>query len=138
MTARAVDGKAHGTAATAPLVEWIAAALGALLLATALAVVLREAVTRPRAAARVELAVRSVSPHTGQHLVRVAVHNRGGTPVEELEVEGRLQRGDGAVELSRARVASLAARTTRHVGLLFVADPRRGRLSLRVAGYAEP
>ena len=122
-----------------PAAEWIVAALGALIVVAALATLVVDVVSNDKSAPRITIAVDSVVPSGGAHLVAVSAHNRGGGTAAELKVEATLVDEDGSpVERSEASLDYLPQRSVRRLGLYFRGDPRRYRIDVRPVGYQEP
>jgi uncharacterized protein (TIGR02588 family) len=121
-----------------PAVEWVVAALGLLLVAASIGVLLYEAFAREDAPPAVVVEVDGVQPVEGGFLVLFHAANRGGRTAATLLVEGELRRGDETVERSEATIDYSPARSERHGGLFFTHDPAAFELRLRALGYAEP
>jgi uncharacterized protein (TIGR02588 family) len=125
--------------ASTPALEWVAAAIGLLLLLILLAIIGREAVggeaAEPPAIA--VTAGRTVAA-AGGHLVEIEAANASGATASAVQVEGALMAGDRAVETSRLVFDYVPGRSRRRGGMFFTQDPRRHRLELRALGYQEP
>lgn len=116
-----------------PALEWIAAALGLLVLLGLMAVLIREAVTSgfddmPRLSARVE----AVTPVADHYVVQIVVANASGQTAAAVQVEGKL--GD---ETASATLDYVPGHSEAKGGLLLKSDPRAG-LELSVVGYELP
>jgi uncharacterized protein (TIGR02588 family) len=122
-----------------PLLEWIAAAVGLLVLLFTGAVIGREAVgggwSDPP---QVEIAVQEVTQAGSGFLVRFAAVNRGGGTAAALTVEGQLMRGGQPVETSTATIDYAPGRGRAEGGLYFRNDPRGAELVVRATGYQRP
>ena len=122
-----------------PLLEWLAAGIGLLLLAGMLAIIGMEAI-RGESGQPPAIAVRAtrVVAVPGGYLVEVEATNASGASAAAVEVEGRLMAGDTVVETGRLTFDYVPAHARRTGGLLFAEDPRRHRLEIRALGYREP
>ena len=120
-----------------PLLEWIVAGLGVLLVGGAIAFLVYHSMTRPDAAGPPR--GRGAGARAGPRL-RGAVPRpqRGGSTAAEVTIEGELVGPDGATERAEAVLDYLPPRSDREGALLFTTDPRRGELRLRATGYAKP
>lgn len=134
MSGRESGGDRGGAAS--PL-EWVVAAVSALLVLGAAGFLLRSGM-QPQTPPLVTLQVDSVVRAGERWLVEFRAHNGGRTTASGLVVEGELRGGPGEVERSRATLDYVPARGSQRGGLYFGADPRRGRLRLRPLGYERP
>ena len=131
-------GQGRRPLATSPL-EWIAAALGALIALSLLGVLGWEAAAGTNGGPP-ELTVRALRAVPAAHgfVVEVEVRNRADPTAAAVGIEGVLKRGYADVETSRATIDYVPGRGRRRVGLLFTRDPAVHRLELRATGYQEP
>jgi len=72
-----------------------------------------------------------------QFLVPVTVINHGGQTAEGVQIEVTLERAGHEPEEAGFEIPFLPRQATRHGGVTFRADPRRGHLQARVLGYEE-
>jgi uncharacterized protein (TIGR02588 family) len=121
-----------------PLLEWVIAAMGALLVAAAIAYLVHQALWRDETPPEVRLAVERVLPLQGGYVVEFRATNRGAQAAQELVVEGKLAGPGGVAETAEATFDYLPPNSYREGGLFFTGDPRRGELHLRAKGYARP
>jgi uncharacterized protein (TIGR02588 family) len=121
-----------------PLLEWMIAGMGALLVAAAIAYLVHQAIWRDETPPDVRLAVERVVRLQEGYLVEFRATNRGAQAAQELVVEGRLARPGGVAETAEATFDYLPPDSYREGGLFFTGDPRRGELRLRTKGYARP
>lgn len=130
-------GGAHGPNEHTSLLEWVVAALGLVLVVTAVWVMLADA---RRERTPPDIVVRADSVHAlpgSGFLVRFTAHNRGRETAAEVEIVGELRDAAGTAT-SRVRLDYLPGESRRGGGLLFARDPRAGALALRAEGYREP
>lgn len=121
------------------LLEWIAAAVGALV---AIAIVVLIGIEAFRSNGneppRLEVRALSVSGTAGSYVVEIEVSNTGHQTAAGVTVEGELMEGGERVESSTATVTYVPGRSERKAGLLFTRDPRALQLEVRATGYEEP
>lgn len=118
--------------------EWIVAALGALLVLGAAGFLLRDALGTDPAPPRIAIEVDSVVRSGEGYLVEFRVRNRGSTTAAGLLVEGEIRDGAGALETSEVTFDFVPAEGVRRAGLFFTRDPGRHRLEIRPKGYDRP
>ena len=117
----------------APLLEWIAAAIGLLLILGVAAVIARDAfdVDSELAPDIVVEAVRIRAVERG-FLLEFEARNRSPITAAQVTIEAALPGG----ETSNATIDYVPGRSTRRGGLYFTRDPRGA--VLRVLGYQDP
>lgn len=141
MSGRERRGEELGRAprrADIPPLEWGAALLGAVLLAGALAFMVRQALVSDDSPGPVAFEVKRVLPLGAGFLVEFEARNRGDATYAELEVEGTLRGASGTEERARATLDYLPGRSSREGGLFFRGDPAAGELELAARGYRRP
>ena len=122
----------HARAPT-PLLEWISAVLGAVLVASVLGTVLWDAVAGSSKPADVAAALEGVRATGSGYAADVRVENRGSEAAADVEVEGTLG------PERRAFLIDYIPGTSRRYGtLVFTEEPRAGVLQLAVVGYRAP
>ncbi len=119
---------------TEPLLEWMAAGIGLVLILFVVVVLGREAVVGDASPPRIEVSVVRVHATDGGYLAVIEARNEGGEPAAEVVVEGRLQTG----ETAGATFAYIADHSAAEGGLFFETDPRRGGLALAARSYRTP
>lgn len=122
-----------------PLVEWIVATLGALLVLGAIGFLIYHAVGRDESPPDVRLVAAEIREQRNGYVVRFRALNEGGSAAANLTIAGELSAADGAaVEWSTTRIDYLPARSEHEGGLFFTRDPRLFTLRLRPEGYQDP
>ena len=121
-----------------PRAEWIASALGFLLVSATVLFLAYQAVAGNSAPPSIAFHVASVAPVRDGYVVVFEVLNSGGTTAADLEIEGTLTSGPQAVEVNGLTLPYLPPGSQRRGGLFFRNDPRQGRLELRAKGYQDP
>jgi uncharacterized protein (TIGR02588 family) len=116
-----------------PLLEWIASAIGLLLILGVLAVIARDAFNGSADMAP-DLAVAATRVrHSGTgYLVEFEARNLSPVTAAQVAIEGRLPGG----ETSTATIDYIPGRSARRGGPFFSADPRG--VELRALGYQDP
>ena len=121
-----------------PLLEWLVAALGALLVAGTMGYLGVHAIWRDARPPDLRLLAQPALALPDGWLVRFRAINQGGEPAAQLLVEGVLRAPDGSVETAAAILDYLAPGSERQGGLFFSRDPGGLELELRPKGYARP
>ena len=118
--------------------HWATAIAGLLLLVATIAFLAYDGVVRRRTPHPVlTVAVDTVAATGGGHVVLVRVRNDGGVAAANVRVDGTLT-GAGAEERAETTVDYVPPGSARDAGLVFTADPRAGRLDVRVAAFDVP
>lgn len=136
-TARPGSQKKAGQQGPTPILEWIAAAIGLIVLLATLGFVGSEALRPDETPPQIVVERLGVQQTAAGYLVRIRATNRGGSAAAQVLVEGELK-GAGEPETAEATFDFIADRSSRDGGLFFETDPRRGDLALRAKGYAAP
>jgi uncharacterized protein (TIGR02588 family) len=134
---RAQDRPREGESAT-PLSEWVAAAIGLLVVLATLACLAWLALSGRDGRVEPAVQVVSIERQGEQHHVRLRVENAGAAPAAALRVQGRLRQGAQVVEEAEVELDYVPARSSGEAGLFFRSDPRRFALELSVRSYREP
>lgn len=118
--------------------EWLAAAIGLILLLGVLVVIGREAwwgeTAQPPS---IVVAMTKAAPLEDGYLVEFEARNRSSGTAAAVTVEGKLGEGEEA-ETTTATLDYVAGYGRATGGLFFKNDPRHGRLALRALGYQLP
>lgn len=117
--------------------EWVAGAIGLLLVLASVGYMIRAALESPTPP-RVVVAVDSVSTRGGTYLVHFTARNEGRTTAAQVTVEGELRTGSGEPVRSSTTLDFVPAASRRSGGLYFREDPRGGQLVVRALGYGDP
>lgn len=127
-----------GEAARTPVAEWIAAGLGLALTLAVLGYSLWEGVAGANGPPVLTVAPEGVVETEGGYVAPIRVRNTGGETAASVEVRGELVVAGQPPEERRATFAYVPAGGEIAGGLVFVGDPRLGRLALSVEGYETP
>ncbi len=120
-----------------PLLEWIAAGVGAALIFAVVALLSWEVAAgddRPPTFATQSL---SATPVEGGFILEVEVENLGDRPAAQVEVEGELGSADGK-ETASVTFDYVPGHSKRTGGLFFKSDPKTGSLELTAKGFTDP
>ena len=121
-----------------PLLEWVVAGIGALLVAGTIGYLTLQALWRDATPPAVRIEALPPLALQGGWLVRFRAINQGGEPAAQLLVEGELSGPEGSVETAQATLDYLPPGSEREGGLFFSRDPGEFELRLRAKGYARP
>lgn len=121
-----------------PMSEWIAAAIGLLLLLSSVGYLLYDALNGEERPPSPLVRVVAVEPQAGRYLVRLRVFNESKATASALRVEGELKRGNEVVERSEVEFQHVPGRSSREGGLFFTRDPRTLQLVLSARSYQVP
>lgn len=130
--------KEHPPRHAIPLLEWIVAGLGLLLVGGAIAFLVYHSATRGQTPPDLRVAAEGVLELDHGYVVQFRVLNQGGSAAAQVTIEGELVGPEGTIERGEAVLDYLPPRSDREGGLLFTRDPRGGELRLRATGYARP
>ena len=137
--AEASESASAGTRQRAtPLLEWLVAGLGVLLVGGAIAFLVYHSVTRDRSPPDIRVVTERVLDLDNGYLVQFRAFNEGRSAAAEVTIEAQLTGPDGTTEVGEAVLDYLPPRSDREGGLLFTGDPRAGELRLRAKGYVKP
>ena len=127
-----------GASGATPILEWVAATVGFILMVFTIGAVASEAFRADTSPPSVTARNLGVEHTDAGYLVRVRVTNGGGSAASGVTVEGTLTTEGADPETSEATFDFLADHSSREGGLYFRTDPRAGKLTLRAKGYSEP
>ncbi|MBA3511283.1 TIGR02588 family protein [Sphingomonas sp.] len=121
------------------LLEWMAAAIGALLVIGILTFIAMDAIASKESGPPIlEVTPVAIASSGRSHVVELEVTNRSGHAAAAVEIQGELRQGGQTVETSNATLNYLPGHSQRRAGLIFSRDPRRHALDLRATGYEVP
>ena len=119
--------------------EIAVAALGAAIVVAALGFMVYEAVTAPSdPVPKLVVRLDTVIAYASGHVAEFRAINAGEATAASVQVQGELHADTGLVEQSESTIDFVPAQSWRKGGLVFRADPRRHRLTVRVMGYDRP
>lgn len=133
---RSHQGESHEHAIS--IWEWVSAAIGALLVTSAIAYMAYFGISQSNEPPVVAVRPLDVTPVQSGYIVRFEARNTGGKTASTLVVGGDLKNGKATVEESETTLDYVPQNSTRRGWLFFSSDPSRHELELRVKGYTEP
>lgn len=134
----AQDAPAPGEEGPPPFWEWVAAALGLVLVLACLGYLVLQAMAGPPSPPDPKIDVVAVHAQDGRFLVELRVTNRGKSTAEALKVAGELREGDAVVEQADTEFQFVPGESSREGGLFFTRDPRRFALRLQAVSFQAP
>jgi uncharacterized protein (TIGR02588 family) len=121
-----------------PSLEWIIGAIGFVMIAGVLGILLYTGMSDDHPLPDVKLSVDGISRVRNGYVVRVTATNEGGLTAEGVILEGELRNGTDLIERSQTEIAFLPSRSKKRAGLFFSRDPNQFELKVRPHGYEEP
>lgn len=121
-----------------PLLEWVIGAIGLVIVAAAVGVLLYEAVAGDKSPPDMKLTVQSISQRQSGFLVKIRAENIGGEPAARVEIAAELMEKGRVVESSGTQFDHLPPHSAREAGLFFQRDPRLGEVRLQTRSYEDP
>lgn len=122
-----------------PVLEWIAALTGLVLILGVIAVIGREAIREQTAdPPAITIRVRAISPVIGGYVVAFEALNQASGTAVAVEIEGTLMSGSSLVEQSHATIDYVPGHGRASGGLFFSKDPHKHRLATRAMGFQDP
>ncbi|KQT13575.1 hypothetical protein [Ramlibacter sp. Leaf400] len=131
------EDEGEGENAT-PLSEWIAAAIGLVVVLATLACLAWLAIDERGGTVHPVVHVGAIERQGERHHVTLQVENVGAAGAAALRVKARLRRGDSVVEEAEVEFDHVPARSSRKAGVFFHEDPRGLVLEVSVESYREP
>lgn len=121
-----------------PALEWLAAAVGLILVVGAVGFMIYQAVAQEKTPPNISVAVDSIKPNGDGFLVGFRVVNRGTQTASALNIEGELKKGEESIETSSVTLDYAPSNSGRKGGLFFTKNPKDFDLQIRATGYEEP
>ncbi|MGH9632182.1 MAG: TIGR02588 family protein [Bryobacteraceae bacterium] len=122
-----------------PRWSWVISATGAMLVVCVLVFLTVEAVRQGSSAPDITVEVESIVPlASGQYLVQVRAHNRGGMTAAQVQVDGSLKNGEEVLETRQLTLDYVPSHSYKDGGLFFSRNPEGLTLEIHASGYTEP
>lgn len=118
--------------------EWTIGAIGAAIVAAAIAFLLFEAIAVDKSPPDVQVSLQSTLPRQNGFLVKIRAENIGGEPAAHVSITAELIQEEKVVETREMEFEHLPPHSKREAGFFFVRDPRLLEIRLRARGYREP
>lgn len=122
-----------------PALEWVAAAIGLVIVSAILAFLLIETLrTDPDIPPMLSIAPVRLVSSGNSYVLEVEVANSSRQTAAAVQVQGTLENGAGGGISSTATLNYVPGKSTRTASLVFGQDPRQRPLDLRVTGFERP
>ena len=122
-----------------PALEWLAAAIGLVLVAGTIGFLIYSAVTKENTPPKLSVKADSVTKSESGFLVKFTLHNDGENNAAQVVVEGKITEGEKDLETSSVTIDYSPANSQREGALLFTKEPKNGEnFQLRALGYQKP
>lgn len=121
-----------------PALEWIAAAIGLVLVAGTLGFLIYSALTEEDSPPKLKVGIDSVSAVENGYLVKFSLYNHGENNAAEVVVEGKIVENGNELETSSVTIDYSPSHSRREGALLFTREPAAENLRLRALGYQKP
>lgn len=133
-------GKAQGGNDKTPLLEWVFALCGFVMVLMMFGFIGYSAAQDDHSPPEIIIRVIEVVPSGSGYLVLFRADNNGGSTAADLTIRGSLKEGDRGEERASSTVMFdyLPAHSFRTGGLFFAEDPSRYTVELRPMGYQDP
>ncbi len=121
-----------------PVLEWIAAAVGFVLVSGAIGFVFYQALFFESKPPNISITIESVTPNDAGYLVAFKAANDGDKTAASVAIEGELKSGDESVEKSGVTIGYVPSYSETNGGLFFSKNPQEFDLKIRATGYQQP
>ena len=121
-----------------PLLEWVAAGIGLILVVGAIGFMLYQAITSTSAPPVIQLTTKSVAVVETGYLVVFEAENTGEETASNVAIEGEIKNGKESVEKSSITIDYIPSHSKQKGGLYFSKNPQQFDLAIRAAGYTKP
>lgn len=122
----------------APVLEWLAAAIGLMLVSASIGFLLYSAIVKENTPPDLNITAETVTKTEKGYLVKISLENKGGTNASQVTVEGKLKKGDEDMETSSMTFAYAPSHSKKEGGLIFAKNPQEFQMELRALGYENP
>jgi uncharacterized protein (TIGR02588 family) len=120
------------------MIEWVTAAVSALVILGVAGYLLYDGLTRSAEAPDIRVKIVAIIPQAQGYNVQIEVSNHHDASAASIEIVGQLRASGQTVEESHVTVDYVPAGGSRPAGLYFSSDPRKHLLTVRPAGYELP
>ncbi len=121
-----------------PALEWLAAAIGLILVVGTLGFLIYSAATEPDSPPQLIIREYSVSQNESGYLVNFSLYNDGARNAADVVVEGKITQGGEDLETSSVTVDYSPSHSKREGGLIFTKNPKDFEFQIRALGYMKP
>jgi uncharacterized protein (TIGR02588 family) len=122
-----------------PALEWLAAAIGFILVSATIGFLIYSAVTEENSPPKLSVKTDSVIKSENGWLVKFSLYNDGEDNAAEVVVEGKITEGEKDSETSSVMIDYSPSHSRREGALLFTKEPKTGEnFQIRALGYQKP
>jgi uncharacterized protein (TIGR02588 family) len=121
-----------------PVLEWIVAAIGLILVVGTIGFMLYEGLTSKNTPPDFTTEIEKIDAVNSGFIVKFKLSNNGEQTASGVNVEGELKNGGESVETSGVTFDYAPSKSETKGGLFFKNDPKQFQLEIRAKGYAEP
>lgn len=138
MADKNTDNSEERQAQDTPILEWIIAAIGLVLVVGTIGFMAYKGLTSKNTPPDFAAKIERIQEEKAGFIVTFSLTNAGEQTASGVNVEGELKNGGESVETSTATFDYAPAKSEVKGGLFFKNDPRQFQLEIRAKGYAEP
>lgn len=122
-----------------PAFEWLAAAIGFILVSATIGFLIYSAVTEADSPPKLSVKTDSVIKIENGYLVKFSLYNDGEDNAAEVVVEGKITEGETDTETSSVTIDYAPSHSRREGALLFTKEPKTdANFQIRALGYQKP
>lgn len=121
-----------------PLLEWISAAIGLVVVVGTLAFLIYSAATEDDSPPHLTVSSEKIVQTENGWLVKFTLYNDGENNAANVVVEGKILQGEKALETSSITVDYSPSHSKREGGLLFTNNPQNFEFQIRPLGFTKP
>ena len=138
MTEQDQQEQLHDPESEIPLMEWLTAILGFVIVATVISFLIYEAIILDEVPPLLEVTVTEIRELDDTYLVLYEVYNRGTMTAASVNIEGLLLEGEQSIETSNSTLSYVPSKSVRSGGLYFSENPADFSLEVQATGYEQP
>ena len=121
-----------------PLLEWVFAVIGLILVVSVIGFLIYEISTDEGKPADLNVKIEEIIPNDKGFLVKFALENTGDETVADVTVEGEIKKGAESLEKGDVTVDYVPSHSEKKGGMFFIEDPRTNEFVIRAKGFNEP
>jgi uncharacterized protein (TIGR02588 family) len=123
----------------APMIaEWIAGAMGAVMVVGAIGYLIHAELDGRAATPDVEIMLGETSARADGYIVSFKAHNRSSFTAAKVAIRGELRASGEVIETAETELDYLPAYSSRGAGLYFQNDPSKGTVEVFPVSYTDP
>lgn len=121
-----------------PLLEWVFAVIGLILVVSVIGFLIYEISTDEGKPADLNVKIEEIIPNDKGFLVKFALENTGDETAADVTVEGEIKKGKESLEKGDVTVDYVPSHSEKKGGMFFTEDPRSNEFIIRAKGFNEP